>query len=139
MSHETQNGHHQNGTALSVSNFKYRKIGRSLVFNADCIDWLSKARNNSIHAVVTDPPYGVKEFDDDQLRKRANGRGGIWRIPPSFDGHIHAPLPRFTALNDRERKRLFSFFRDWSTALLPVLCPGGHIFIATNAFISQLL
>jgi site-specific DNA-methyltransferase (adenine-specific) len=52
---------------------------------------------------VTDPPYGVKEYDFDQLEKRQNGNGGIWRIPPSFDGCVRAPLPRFTALNDSER------------------------------------
>ena len=117
----------------------YRKIGHSFLFNADCIEWLARARPNSFHAVVTDPPYGVKEFDEDQLAKRSNGRGGIWRIPPSFDGHQRAPLPRFTALNDKERQRLFDFFREWTGALLPALCPGAHVFIATNAFISQLL
>ncbi|MSR56980.1 MAG: site-specific DNA-methyltransferase [Planctomycetaceae bacterium] len=116
-----------------------RKIGRSIIFRADCIEWLGLAAKNSIHSVVTDPPYGVKEFDEDQLHKRSNGRGGIWRIPPSFDGHKRAPLPRFTALNDKERRRLFDFFRDWTKALLPVMCPGAHVFIATNAFISQLL
>ena len=28
-----------------------------------------------------------------QLEKPANGKGGIWRIPPSFDGHTRSPLP----------------------------------------------
>ena len=87
----------------------------------------------------TDPPYGAKEFEEDQLDKRRNGIGGIWRNPPSFDGHIRAPLPRFTALSSRERARLAAFFREWATVLLPVLCPGGHVFIATNAFLSQLV
>jgi site-specific DNA-methyltransferase (adenine-specific) len=117
----------------------YRKVGKALLFNADCIEWLRMVKPNSLHAVVTDPPYGVKEFDEDQLAKRANGRGGIWRIPPSFDGHKRAPLPRFTALNEAERRRLADFFREWATALIPALCPGAHVFIATNAFISQLL
>lgn len=38
-----------------------------------------------IHAIVTDPPYGVKEYDAEQLEKRSNGHGGIWRIPPCLD------------------------------------------------------
>lgn len=140
MSSTRNNGQHLSGTAaLIIPNFKFRRIGRSLIVQGDCVDWLSSVRNNSIHAVVTDPPYGVKEFDDDQLQKRSNGRGGIWRIPPSFDGHTRAPLPRFTALNERERDRLFEFFRNWARALLPALCPGGHVLIATNAFISQFL
>jgi site-specific DNA-methyltransferase (adenine-specific) len=31
-----------------------------------------------LHAIVTDPPYGVKEYDFDQLEKKDNGNGGIW-------------------------------------------------------------
>ena len=46
------------------------------------MEWLSRVPEHSLHAVVTDPPYGVKEYDLDQLEKRANGNGGIWRIPP---------------------------------------------------------
>jgi site-specific DNA-methyltransferase (adenine-specific) len=94
---------------------------------------------NSFHAIVTDPPYGVKEYDFDQLEKRANGNGGIWRIPPSFDGHTRAPLPRFTALDMRERKRLREFFVAWAKLASRALRPGAHVFIATNAFIAQLL
>jgi site-specific DNA-methyltransferase (adenine-specific) len=93
----------------------------------------------SVHAIVTDPPFGVKEFDFAQLEKRANGKGGIWRIPPSFDGHQRAPLPRFTALNDRERQTLRRFFVEWAKLATRVLRPGGHAFIASNAFLSQFL
>lgn len=74
-------------------------IGKSLIVHADCFEWLSEIPENSVHAIVTDPPYGVKEYDFDQLAKKENGKGGIWRIPPSFDGHVRSPLPRFTALN----------------------------------------
>ena len=61
--------------------------------------WLGKIPENSFHAIVTDPPYGVKEYDFDQLLKRANGNGGIWRIPPSFDGHTRAPYGAALAAN----------------------------------------
>lgn len=87
-----------------------KRIGQSRIIHADCLEWLSRLSENTLHAIVTDPPYGVKEYDLDQLEKRANGNGGIWRIPPSFDGHARAPLPRFTALNRNERKRLSRFF-----------------------------
>ena len=89
------------------------RIGQSRIIHADCLEWLSRLSENALHTIVTDPPYGVKEYDLDQLEKRANGKGGIWRIPPSFDGHTRAPLPRFTALNRSERKRLARFFFDW--------------------------
>ena len=114
-------------------------VGRSWICHADCIEWLSRLPENSLHAIVTDPPYGVKEFDVDQLKKRDAGRGGIWRIPPSYDGHPRAPLPRFTALDAEERDRLRSFFADWARLTVHTLRPGAHVFIATNAFVAQLL
>jgi site-specific DNA-methyltransferase (adenine-specific) len=115
------------------------KIGNSTIIHADCFSWLASVSADTLHAVVTDPPYGVKEYDADQLEKRSSGKGGVWRIPPSFDGHVRAPLPRFTALNGKERARLREWFIEWARLVLTALRPGGHVFIATNAFISQLL
>lgn len=114
-------------------------IGRSRIVYADCFAWLGRLSENSLHAVVTDPPYGVKEYDLEQIEKRANKNGGIWRIPPSFDGHTRSPLPRFTALNDKERKTLRQFFADWAATVLRPLRPGGHVLIASNSFLSQLV
>jgi DNA modification methylase len=107
------------------------------VFNRDAFEWLDEREDNSIHAVVTDPPYGLREYDEDQLEKRKNGNGGVWRIPPTFDGQNRSPLPRFTVLNDDDHQRLFSFFSELARRLLRVLVPGGHVFIATNPLVSQ--
>jgi len=114
-------------------------IGQSMLVHADCFEWLSRLPENSLHAIVTDPPYGVKEYDFDQLEKRANGNGGIWRIPPSFDGHLRAPLPRFTALDAGERQRLQRFFIEWARVAVHALRPGGHVFVASNAFLASLV
>lgn len=89
--------------------YHYKQFTRSIVIHADCFEWMGRASPGSIHAIVTDPPYGVKEYDFDQIEKRANGNGGIWRIPPAFDGSRRAPLPRFTALNSKERETLRRF------------------------------
>ena len=113
--------------------------GRSLALHADCFEWLSRIPENSLHAIVTDPPYGVKEFEAEELSKRAAGVGGVWRIPPSFDGHTRAPLPRFTALNERERRALSVFFAEWAHLTTRVLRPGGHVFLASNTFLSQIV
>jgi site-specific DNA-methyltransferase (adenine-specific) len=115
------------------------KVGSSWLVHSDCFEWLKKSPENSAHAIVTDPPYGVKEFDLDQLEKRTNGKGGIWRIPPAFDGSERAPLPRFTALNAKERETLRVFFVEWGKLAVKILRPGGHVFIAGNAFLSQLV
>src|SRR5487761_498523 len=110
-------------TALERFAFRYasRVVGKSLVLHADCLEWMGRIPENSIHGIVTDPPYGVKEYEFDQLEKRANGNGGIWRIPPSFDGSTRQPLPRFTALNQREREQLFRFFKEWAAVSVHAL------------------
>lgn len=113
-------------------------VGRCRIVHADCFEWLGRVPEDSLHAVVTDPPYGVKEYELEEIEKRASGRGGIWRIPPSFDGNVRSPLPRFTALNRKEREALREFFVLWARSVLAAMRPGAHVFIASNAFISQL-
>jgi site-specific DNA-methyltransferase (adenine-specific) len=115
----------------------HQHIGASLSIHADSREWLAQVPEQSLHAIITDPPYGVKEYHSDQLEKRKNGQGGIWRIPPSFDGHTRAPLPRFTALTPKERTAVSDFFIEWARLTVRALRPGGHVFIASNAFLSQ--
>lgn len=119
--------------------YRSEEIGRSRIVHADCFEWLGRLPEMSLNGVVTDPPYGVKEFDLDQIEKRTAGRGGVWRIPPAFDGNVRSPLPRFTALNRKERGALREFFVAWSRALVPALKPGAHVFVAGNAFLSQMV
>ncbi len=119
--------------------YEWRQHGQSLAIHADCFEWLGSLAENSLHAIITDPPYGVKEYNFDQMEKRANGNGGIWRIPPSFDGHERSPLPRFTALSASERATLNRFFVEWARAAVHALRPGGHVVIASNSFLSQLV
>lgn len=122
-----------------ILDYSYETIGNSTIIHADCVEWLGRIPENSLHGVVTDPPYGVKEYNFDQIEKRANGNGGIWRIPPSFDGSNRSPLPRFTALTKKDREVLHRFFLEWSKLIVHALRPGGHVFIASNAFLSQLV
>jgi len=109
------------------------------IVRADALLWLKRARPCSIHAVVTDPPYGLIEYQRDQIEKRNKGRGGVWRIPPSFDGCQRSPLPRFTVLTEGDKDRLRSFFTEFAHALMPVVVPGAHVFIATNPLVSYLV
>jgi site-specific DNA-methyltransferase (adenine-specific) len=109
------------------------------IFHVDAFEWLQHAKPNSIHAVVTDPPYGLVEYSPRELEKMRNGRGGVWRIPPSFDGCRRKPLPRFTVLDRHDRHRLREFFQRLAERLLPVLVPGAHVFIATNPLVSYLV
>ena len=106
---------------------------------ADAFDWLTEVEERSIHAVVTDPPYGLVEYSPRELEKRRNGRGGVWRIPPSFDGSQRQPVPRFTVLKDEDKEEIRSFFRRFAMLLYPALVPGAHVFVATNPLLSHLV
>lgn len=107
---------------------------------ADCLEWLAAQPEASVESIVTDPPYGLKEYTSKEQTKLRNGnRGGIWRIPPTLNGSTRAPLPRFTVLNQRDRSDLHGFFSLWGKAALRVAVPGAHLFIATNPLLSSVL
>lgn len=113
--------------------------GAARFYLADCFEWLAAQEPRSIHGCVTDPPYGLIEYAPEQLAKRRRGRGGVWRIPPSYDGHKRAPLPRFTVLTDEDVDKLRAFFDRWATALYPVLVPGAHVAVASNPLLSHMI
>jgi len=103
----------------------------------DAFEWMAARAANSIQAIVTDPPYGLKEYSDVETAKLRQGRGGVWRIPPSFDGCRRNPLPRFTVLNAAELEALRAFFVRFAAAAARILVPGGHVIVATNPLVSH--
>lgn len=124
-------------TVVSVRN-RGRRGGYEILLT-DAFDWLSHAKERSIHAVVTDPPFGLLEYSPEQQRKLRNGNGGVWRMPPAFDGCQRSPLPRFTVLTEDDRRRLYRFFVRLAELLQRVLVPGAHVFVATNPLVSHLV
>jgi DNA modification methylase len=116
------------------------KIGQARLVEADCFQWLAAVPEKSLHAVVTDPPYGGVEYTHkEQSKLRDGNKGGIWRIPPSFDGHQRSPLPRFTVLRNDDRDALRLFFRDFGKLLLRATVPGANIVIASNPLLVHLV
>jgi DNA modification methylase len=113
--------------------------GKAQIVPADCFDWLAQREPCSIHAVVTDPPYGLVEYTEKEQSKLRSGRGGVWRIPPSFDGHKRAPLPRFTVLDENDRKELYQFFNRLGGSLMRVAVPGANIVIASNPLLAHIV
>lgn len=102
---------------------------------ADALAWLATVPEASISAVVTDPPYGLMEYEAADHDKLRAGRGGVWRIPPTLDGVRRSPLPRFTVLGEAQVERLHAFFADVARALHRVLVPGAHVLVASNPLV----
>ena len=113
--------------------------GRARLIEADCFEWLRLQPANSIHAVVTDPPYGLIEYEPEQQEKLRKGKGGVWRIPPEFDGTKRSPLPRFTVLSAGDVEELGHFFFRWGRALSSVLVPGSNVVVASNPLLSYVV
>jgi hypothetical protein len=113
--------------------------GSAELYHADCFDWLAAREPASVHAVVTDPPYGLLEYSEKEQAKLRNGRGGVWRIPPSFDGHRRSPLPRFTVLGNGDLRELHAFFKRLGLLLARVTVPGANIIVASNPLLSHIV
>lgn len=105
--------------------------------NTDCLQWMRERQVNSVHAIVTDPPYGLKEFAEEEKAKLRKGSGGIWRLPPKLNGYERSPLPRFTVLDEKDKQNLQRFFSEWALLAHRVLVPGGHVMIASNPLLSH--
>ena len=113
--------------------------GQAALYLADCFDWLEARPANSIEAVITDPPYGLVEYSEVQQRKLREGKGGVWRLPPSYDGHARSPVPRFTTLSMTDLERMGEFFGRFGKNIARVLVPGAHIFLASNPLVSHIV
>lgn len=106
--------------------------------HADALEWLKGRPPRSVHAVVTDPPYGLVEYTSDELKKRENGKG-IWRLPPAYDGYSRISTPRFTVLSKADHLRISEFHAKLAPALLRILVPGGHVIMASQTLFTHLL
>jgi site-specific DNA-methyltransferase (adenine-specific) len=116
---------------------RYHLSPNASYFLDDALQFVSTLPTNSLSAIVTDPPYGV-EYDEKDHSKLRSGRGGVWRIPPAFDGANRRPLPRFTVISNQDLDRLRLFFFEFGRQVLRVLAPGGHLFIASNPLLSSM-
>lgn len=115
------------------------EFGRAKLVLGNCLDWMREQQPRSFQAIVTDPPYGLFEYSDAQQEKMRSRKGGIWRIPPSFDGAKRSPLPRFTILSARDVRALEEFFYSWARIAFPILAPGANVVVASNPLLSYVV
>ena len=64
------------------------KMPRYSLYRADCLEWMAEQPQNSIQGIVTDPPYGAREYSDSS--KRVLERGSVWHFPRRSTGPIPA-------------------------------------------------
>lgn len=115
-------------------------LGRAKLVHANCFAWLASVKEKSLHAIVTDPPYGIIEYTEKEQSKLRNGnKGGIWRMPPSYDGHQRSPLPRFTVLDENDKKALGKFFAEFGRLVLRATVPGANVIIASNPLLAHIV
>ena len=123
-------------TSQTLSSVGSLTVDAPRIILGDAFEWLEKAEPNSIHAVVTDPPYGLVEYTP-AARKAACRSGRCVANTSGVRQRRPQALPRFTVLNDDDKERLKAFFERFAALLMPVLVPGAHVFIATNPLVSQ--
>jgi site-specific DNA-methyltransferase (adenine-specific) len=109
------------------------------IFHADAFEWLADCEPNSIEAIVTDPPFGVREFDSDHLAKKRNGSGGNWRIPQTTGGANRQAVPRFSTVTAAESEQVALYFEAFGALAHRVLVPGGHLIIANTPLLSDFM
>ena len=95
----------------------------SKLIQDDCVKAMKQLKDNSIDAVITDPPYGLEfmgkewdTFDKAQFgRKGAEGKNDL-KVKKNFN-----VLPRYKSGG------LYEFTLEWATEALRVLKPGGYL------------
>lgn len=94
------------------------------LYHGDCLDILTELPDESIDAVVTDPPYGLefmgKEWDGaDGFRRSLNAADAS---RDSVFGRTSRTSPEYRADNSFQQ-----WCTAWATECLRVLKPGGHL------------
>lgn len=115
---------------------------KPIVINADCIagmrDYLA---DNSVDAIVTDPPYGIgfmgKAWDGADISKRHTDRVAYASHDPAAGpngGHKSAAAAAgLYDLSPLAMRAFQEFSREWAAEAFRVLKPGGHLLSFASA------
>ena len=109
------------------------------IFQVDAFDWLAECAPHSLEAVVTDPPFGVREFEPADLAKKRSGSGGNWRVPQTTGGAKRQAVPRFSTVTDQETEQIVGYFEAFGALVHRALVLGGHLFIANTPLLSDFM
>jgi DNA modification methylase len=100
------------------------RVELNKIYNMDCIEGMKQIEDNSIDAIVTDPPYGLgfmgKEwdtYDKSQFGRKGEEGENDLKVKKNFN-----VLPRYLADNSFQE-----FTYEWSKEAYRILKPGGHL------------
>lgn len=108
------------------------------VYHGDCIEAMRELPDNSVHAVVTDPPYGLEFMgrEWDSFKPKDIGRGvkvaqeRAVEMTATGAGHSTSAGPYLAARVDSIRSAGLPFqtwCTEWAREAFRVLKPGGHM------------
>ena len=103
----------------------------------DCLEVMRTLPENSVDAVVTDPPYGIgfmgKAWDGKDITARLEKRRSFASQDPTAgkNGGHHSAAAAAGAydLSPRGMRAFQDFTREWATQAMRVLKPGGYMVV----------
>jgi len=104
--------------------------GAARLLHGDCVDVMKSLADDSIDAIVCDPPYGLefmgKEWDDLSAVNRSN-RGTLTNmVTASGKPKFQTKAPAFD-LSAESQSAMQVWHQTWCAEALRVLKPGGHL------------
>jgi site-specific DNA-methyltransferase (adenine-specific) len=116
-------------------------IGGATLHHGDCIEVMRSMPDNSVDAVVTDPPYGIrfmsKAWDGADIEARAERRRSFASHAPDTGpngGHKSMAAEAGKCDLAPAAMRAFQeFSEEWSREAFRILKPGGHLLSFSSA------
>lgn len=92
------------------------------IHHRDCIEGMKELKEDSVDAVITDPPYGLEFMGRswDSFKETGDSKS-MGNVTLGFKGF--KVLPRYNSNNYNYQK----FSTEWAVEALRVLKPGGHL------------
>ncbi|MCK5139426.1 MAG: site-specific DNA-methyltransferase, partial [Thermodesulfovibrionia bacterium] len=97
-------------------------------FKGDSLTGMRKLPNESIHALITDPPYGIEFMSLSWYTEFDTAQGDrLFQATGSMGDKGFGTLPAFRGMTETELDDYRKFTVAWSTEALRILKPGGYL------------
>jgi len=89
-----------------------------MIIQGDCIEEMKKLEDNSVDAIITDPPYNISKENDNRDRSKLNSPIMRRESPLKYD---------FGKWDNMGRKEFLEFTKEWLKECFRILKDGGAI------------